>query len=140
MYHQNQMVVYYYSGLGRPFSLKAGDLESRRRWFNRAWTLQEISENSMIGGDTDSSPLKAVPIDDHGNFEDDVVTRFFEKLGSLKNIAQEVHNVFDALAHMRERESEGAIDKIAGLAFLLRSKTIPAYYETQSVEDAGPDW
>ncbi|SJK98915.1 uncharacterized protein ARMOST_02191 [Armillaria ostoyae] len=136
VYHQNQMVVYYYSGLGRPFSLKAGDLESRRCWFNRAWTLQEISENSIVGGDTGGSPLKAVPINDQGNFEDGVVTRFFEKLGSLKNIAQEVHNVFDALAHMRKRESEGAIDKIAGLAFLLRSKTIPAYYETQSVEDA----
>ncbi|KAK0452869.1 uncharacterized protein EV420DRAFT_1621583 [Desarmillaria tabescens] len=126
VYHQNQMVVYYYSGLGRAFSLKAGDLDSRRCWFNRAWTLQEISENSIIGGDTDDGPLKAMPIDEDGNFQ----------LGSLKDIAQEVYNVFNTLAHMRNRASEGAIDKIAGMAFLLRSKTIPAYYETQTVEDA----
>ncbi|KAK0470905.1 hypothetical protein IW261DRAFT_1612376 [Armillaria novae-zelandiae] len=131
--HQNQMVVYYYSGLGRPLRLKPGDLDSRRCWFNWAWTLQEISENSIIGGDTDDGPLKAVPIDKE---EDEVVLRFYKQLLSLTNIAQEVHNVFNTLAHMRHRASEGAIDKIAGMAFLLRSRTIPAYYETQSVEDA----
>lgn len=65
-------MVNYYRGLGRALSLKTGDLDNRRCWFNRAWTLQEISENSIIGGDTDDGPLKAVPIDGEGNFEDDV--------------------------------------------------------------------
>ncbi|KAK0471151.1 hypothetical protein IW261DRAFT_1425420 [Armillaria novae-zelandiae] len=112
VYRQNQMVVYYYSGLGRPLSLEMGDLDSRRRcWFNRAWWLQEISE---VGGDTDDGPLrlKAVPIDRE---EDEVVLRFHKQLSSLTNIAQ----------HMRRRASEGAIDKIAGMAFLLRYLLIP---------------
>ncbi|PBK73192.1 hypothetical protein ARMSODRAFT_1015985 [Armillaria solidipes] len=39
--YRNAMVVYYLSGLGRPFCLQPGDLESERCWFRRAWTLQE---------------------------------------------------------------------------------------------------
>ncbi|KAK0476775.1 hypothetical protein IW261DRAFT_1490038 [Armillaria novae-zelandiae] len=31
--------VCYLSGLGRPLTLKEGDLESDRSWFRRAWTL-----------------------------------------------------------------------------------------------------
>ncbi len=45
-------VVYYLSGLERPLSFKLDDLENERNWFNRAWTLQETTERSIIGGST----------------------------------------------------------------------------------------
>ncbi|KAK0439954.1 uncharacterized protein EV420DRAFT_1733408 [Desarmillaria tabescens] len=45
-----RMMVYYLSGLGRPFCLKAEDLESDRCWFRRAWTLQEVSVEYIIAG------------------------------------------------------------------------------------------
>ncbi|KAK0431254.1 hypothetical protein EV421DRAFT_1928419 [Armillaria borealis] len=38
VYHGIQVAIYL-SGLGRPMSLKEGDLESDRCWFRRAWTL-----------------------------------------------------------------------------------------------------
>ncbi len=37
---------------------------------------------------------------------------------------------------MRKRVSTNPVDKIAGLAFLLNSRTIPAYYESESLEHA----
>ncbi|KAK0186014.1 hypothetical protein F5146DRAFT_165506 [Armillaria mellea] len=44
-------VVVYLSGLGRPLTLKEGDLESDRCWFRRAWTLQEVGKKRNIAGD-----------------------------------------------------------------------------------------
>ncbi|KAK0184598.1 hypothetical protein F5146DRAFT_1074235, partial [Armillaria mellea] len=41
-----------------------------------------------------------------------------------------------ALRRMRERVSTNPVDKIAGLAFLMVCKTIPAYYESTILEDA----
>ena len=54
IYRECLKTVYYYSGLGRPFRI--GDLTSKRHWINRAWTLQEVSENSVIGGIAADSP------------------------------------------------------------------------------------
>ncbi|KAK0430889.1 hypothetical protein EV421DRAFT_236437 [Armillaria borealis] len=44
--------------------------------------------------------------------------------------------VHEALEEMRKRVSTNPVDKIAGLAFLMYSRTIPAYYESESLEDA----
>ena len=41
-------VVRYYSGLGRPFRI--GDMRDERHWLNRAWTLQELSAQSIVAG------------------------------------------------------------------------------------------
>ncbi len=38
--------------------------------------------------------------------------------------------------HMQKRVSENPVDKVAGLACLLESDRLPAYYEMQSLEDA----
>ncbi|SJL19087.1 uncharacterized protein ARMOST_22695 [Armillaria ostoyae] len=40
------------------------------------------------------------------------------------------------LEGMRDRVSKNPVDKVVGLAYLLYTKEIPAYYETQSEEDA----
>ncbi|KAK0184617.1 hypothetical protein F5146DRAFT_1074307 [Armillaria mellea] len=44
--------------------------------------------------------------------------------------------VSGALQRMRHRVSTNPVDKIAGLAFLMVCETIPAYYESATLEDA----
>ncbi|SJL16915.1 uncharacterized protein ARMOST_20447 [Armillaria ostoyae] len=53
VYPLSTHVVCYLSGLGLPLSFKtARDFEDDRCWFNRAWTLQEISDDMLIAGKT----------------------------------------------------------------------------------------
>ncbi|SJL10654.1 uncharacterized protein ARMOST_14045 [Armillaria ostoyae] len=122
-------VVSYLSGLGRPLSLKPGDLENERNWFNRAWTLQETANNPIIGGSTDVDLIT----------DNDVKAKLREKLQSVKGIRQA--DVFHLLWQMQIRKSTKPLDKVAGLAYLLcgytsESRSIPVYDETQSQEDA----
>ncbi len=42
----------------------------------------------------------------------------------------------EALEEMQKRVSTNQVDKIAGLAFLMGTYTIPAYYESESLEHA----
>ncbi len=78
-------VVWYLSGLGRPLSLKAGDLDSDRCWFRRAWTLQETSLDRIIAGDIPDGPMHAKPIDGDGNYEDEILTGFHKNLKSVES-------------------------------------------------------
>ncbi len=78
--YQGVTVVCYLSGLGLPLSIKAGDLESERSWFRRAWTLQENSASRIIAGNTLDGPLQAEPIDEDGNYENEILTRFHQQL------------------------------------------------------------
>ncbi len=120
VYHQAMSVVCYLSGLGRPLSSDADNLESDRCWFRRAWTLQEASQNSIIGGDTGDEDLQA---------------RFGKTLSSLRyNTYGPL--VYDVLSEMQKRVSTHPTDKVAGMAYLLASGSIPVYYGKQSEEDA----
>ncbi len=119
VYNRAESVVCYLSGLGRPLCSDADDLESDRCWFKRAWTLQEISRYPIIGGDTGDEELRE---------------RFVKKLSSLKKIDQ--GSLYGVLTEMQKRVSTHSVDKIAGMAYLLGSDSIPAYYETQSENDA----
>ncbi|KAG7441991.1 uncharacterized protein BT62DRAFT_974246 [Guyanagaster necrorhizus] len=125
VYRWANQVVCYFSGLGRPFRLKGGDLESDRCWFRRAWTLQEINRNPIIGGDTG----------DDKALEEEMRARFEKEMSSLRDMESE-GNVFDVLAEMQKRISTNPVDKISGLVYLLYLQVIPAYSETQSLEDA----
>ncbi len=125
-------VVCYMNGLGRPFSFKEDDFKSDRSWFKRAWTLQEACINPIIGGD----------MGDDGDMQEEVRRKFRRQLRTLErisrsNMLKELDtDVFNPLSHMQKRVSTNSVDKIAGLVYLLYSKEIPAYYETQSDEDA----
>ncbi|KAK0462272.1 uncharacterized protein EV420DRAFT_1639479 [Desarmillaria tabescens] len=129
IYEMAERVVYYFCGLGRPFTTEESGLKSDRSWFRRAWTLQEISKHPIIGGTS---------IDDTMVYEM-LPAKFCEQLLSLEKIAKRVFeqtDVFSILSHMRDRVSTKPRDRIAGLAYLLRPQIIPAYYEAQSEEDA----
>ncbi len=123
----------YLSGLGRPLRVTGDYFDSDRCWFNRAWTLQEIGTYGYeICGVTPGGPLDAKP-DEDGKYDTTVLTTFHQKLRDLKRLNYETFNV---LEEMRRRVSTKPVDKIAGMAFLLSSYRIPAYNESQSLEDA----
>ncbi|SJL05277.1 uncharacterized protein ARMOST_08643 [Armillaria ostoyae] len=131
--YRTKTVVCYLSGLGLPLSLKAGDLESDRCWFRRAWTVQEVGYKKVIAGDTPDGPMHAELVDEVGNYEEEVLTKFHKQLQST-NITS--NGLYDALSAMQDRISTNPVDKVAGLAFSLWTYSIPAYYGSQSLEDA----
>ncbi|KAK0430036.1 hypothetical protein EV421DRAFT_1913491 [Armillaria borealis] len=123
----SRMVVCYFSGLGRPLSLKADDFESDWSWFRRAWTLQEVNRQPIIGGDTGDNRI----------MEEDVEEYFKRRIMSFqRHPSKQIPYIFEVLREMRDRVSKNPVDKVAGLAYLLGTKEIPAYYETHSEEDA----
>ncbi|PBK76415.1 hypothetical protein ARMSODRAFT_863459, partial [Armillaria solidipes] len=124
-------VVCYLSGLGRPLTLKEGDLESDRSWFRRAWTLQEVGDERVIAGDTSDGPLHAECKD--GKYETKLLTRFHKQLEFMDTVS---YSMFEALKETRNRVSTNPVDKIAGLAFLMLPRQIPAYYESATLEEA----
>ncbi len=121
-------VVCYLSGLGRPFSMKAADLESETCWFRRAWTLQEVNIYSMtIGGDTGDDRFIA----------QEMRMQVQIRLALLEmNISGLDMPVFTALSEMQKRVATNPLDRVAGLSYLALTHGIPAYYATQSEEDA----
>ncbi|KAK0456822.1 hypothetical protein EV421DRAFT_2029270 [Armillaria borealis] len=134
--YQRAKVVIHLSGLGRPLSLKEGDLESDRCWFRRAWTVQEVGEERTIAGETPDGPMNTKPIDKAGNYEDKILTKFHKQLKSAEIPSE---HTYGALSAMQDRISTYPVDKVAGLAYHiydLGTHSIPAYYESQSLEGA----
>ncbi|KAK0217519.1 hypothetical protein EDD85DRAFT_368598 [Armillaria nabsnona] len=132
--YSHSRVVIYLSGLGRPFRLKDGDLDSDRSWFRRAWTLQEFGWKRIIAGDMPDGPMHAQPVDGR-DYETALLTRFHEELNSVKR-ARGPGQIFAILADMQKRVSTNPVDRVAGLAFPLQPDTIPAYHESETLEDA----
>ncbi len=130
--YEGNKVVIYLSGLGRPLRLNDGDLDSDQSWFRRAWTLQEVGTRRIIAGDMPDGPMHAQRIDG-GNYETALLTRFHKELHSPKRRSNQI---FAILGDMQKRVSTNPVDKVAGLAFLLRTSTMLAYHENESLEDA----
>ncbi len=130
--YEREKVVIYLSGLGQPLRLKNGDLDSNRNWFRRAWTLQEVGYMRIIAGDMPDGPMHAQRIDGR-NCETALLTRFHEELNSVE---RRPGQIFAVLADMQKRVSTYPVDRVAGLTFLLRSSMIPAYHESETLEDA----
>ncbi|PBL01969.1 hypothetical protein ARMGADRAFT_1071474 [Armillaria gallica] len=126
-------VVIYLSGLGRPLSLKEGDLESDRCWFRRAWTLQEVGHKRIIAGDTPDGPMHAELVDENGNYETEMLTSFHKQLEHMEGTTRSFR-LFGPLADMQNRVSTNPVDRVAGLAFCLYAQR--AYHESETPEDA----
>ncbi|PBK73164.1 hypothetical protein ARMSODRAFT_1015958 [Armillaria solidipes] len=133
VYRGPEGVVIYLSGLGRPLSLKEGDLESNRCWFRRAWTLQEVGRERFIAGDTPDGPMHAEPVDDNGNYETEMLTSFHKQLEHMEETSR-LFRLFGTLADMQNRVSTNPVDRVAGLAFRLVAQR--AYHESETPEDA----
>ncbi|KAK0429937.1 hypothetical protein EV421DRAFT_382379 [Armillaria borealis] len=125
--YSNVTVVCYFCGLGQPLCLKPDYFESDHCWFNRAWTLQEISEETMIiGGETGDGGFMT---------EDIIQMRFNQQLELLKQMRRG-YWVFDFLSQMQKRVSTKPLDKVAGLGYLLDLEYTPIYNSAHSEEDA----
>ncbi|PBK71743.1 hypothetical protein ARMSODRAFT_954582, partial [Armillaria solidipes] len=118
-------VVCYFSGLGRPLkqgcddSLEEGHFDSNRSWFKRTWTLQETSDDWMIGGDTGDKIVNG-----------EVRERFKSQLSSVEKVtAGEYAYLFDSLSLVRDRAAENEVDRVAALAYFLPCYTIPAAHD-----------
>ncbi|KAK0434506.1 hypothetical protein EV421DRAFT_1340250 [Armillaria borealis] len=122
-------LMYYFNGLGRPMGRHV-DLESKRSWFQRAWTLQEMSVDYLIGGET----------------SEDVEGGYREELAALRHIngTPDVPNLgcplstsllLNVLKEMQTRVSTNPRDKVAGLSYLFLLRCIPAYSPSQNEED-----
>ncbi|SJL13336.1 uncharacterized protein ARMOST_16776 [Armillaria ostoyae] len=124
VYDEYQSVVCYFNGLGRPLHLTADDFESDRCWFRRAWTLQEITEDLIIGGQTEDDVM-----------EQEVRRKFDEQLIRLRRM-QKRPRVLEFASEMQNRMSTKPLDKVAGLVHLLRAEPIPIYDAEQSEANA----
>ncbi|PBK62303.1 hypothetical protein ARMSODRAFT_920446, partial [Armillaria solidipes] len=124
VYGTQQPVVCYFNGLGRPLDLTADDFESDRCWFRRAWTLQEVTSDPIIGGQTEDDVM-----------EQEVRRKFDEQLTRLREI-QKQPRVEEYALEMQNRMSTKPLDKVAGLVYLLQTEHIPIYDAEQSEADA----
>ncbi|PBK95979.1 hypothetical protein ARMGADRAFT_1077496 [Armillaria gallica] len=113
----------YLSRLGLPLSVKEGDFDSEKCWFRPAWTLQEAGRGLIIAGDMPDGPMHAKPIDENGNYETELLTRFHKQLGPKLT----ERNLFSRLTNMQKRVSTNLVDKVAGLAYRLKAHWIPVY-------------
>lgn len=124
--------VQYCNGLGRPFETFGWD--GPRHWLNRAWTLQEINWGAIIGGVTAEIPIPMDAVRTDGDCTTTLRHMMEPLIAILANDQKVV--LFPLLTEMKRRFASGDIDKIAGLGYLLGSPSLPAYYESQSVEEA----
>ncbi|SJL13358.1 uncharacterized protein ARMOST_16800 [Armillaria ostoyae] len=124
VYETYHPVVCYFSGLGRPLNFTLDDLKSDQCWFRHAWTLQEITEEVIIGGETGNDIM-----------DREVRRRFDEQLTSLREMKASLR-LLDFVFEMQNRISTKPLDRVAGLAYLLRTKSIPIYDARQSEADA----
>ncbi len=124
-------VVCYFCGLGRPLIFEEGYFESDRCWFIRAWTLQEVPYTRNGGTQT----VICGETGDEGRNEEEIRTRFDEQLASLRQMRDE-KCVFTILSEMQKRKSANALDKVAGLAYVIDVQWQPLYDMVQSEEQA----
>ncbi|KAK0499258.1 hypothetical protein EDD18DRAFT_1377286 [Armillaria luteobubalina] len=124
VYRGDWRVICYFNGLGRPLHLTLRYFKSDRCWFRRAWTLKEMTEHAVIGGETG-----------HDIMENDVRKVFDEQLAHLREMRKR-SMAPELVLEMQNRTSSKPLDKVAGLAYLLQSGCIPIYDAEMSDTDA----
>ncbi|EKM48139.1 uncharacterized protein PHACADRAFT_109353, partial [Phanerochaete carnosa HHB-10118-sp] len=107
----SQVVITYFSGLGRPFCVTAEMFNDERSWLNRVWTMQETTSNWLLGG--------LVPEEFMVRKEDlDLPTQFH-----------------DGVCILRSRRGTHHIDQVSALGLLLKCPALPIYDAKQCCED-----
>ncbi len=117
-------VVCYFNGLGRPLHLTPDYFKSDQCWFRRAWTLQEISNDAIIGGETSEDVM-----------DNEIRKTFEEQLARLREIRKR-GLALEFVSEMQNRVSTKFLDKVAGLVYPLVPESIPIYDAEKSDADA----
>lgn len=130
-------VVRYYNGLGCPF--RADGLDDHRHWLNRAWTLQELNEDTRIGGMPHAmtakmpyAPVTGWEYDD----ENDPFPELSKRLRPLANIIFGANKLTMVVKEMRKRDSGRPLDQIYGMGYLIRAPRLPVYDDSLHMEEA----
>ena len=127
----SQTTITYFNGLGLPFSTSPEATNSDTHWFKRVWTLQETTANWIAGGLTtwsfENSDQRAMTLPVFG-----------DTLKSILEITMRPQtDIYVVIGIIRQRSFTNPVDRISGLAYLLRCSTIPIYEpEALDVEDA----
>ncbi|KZV75962.1 hypothetical protein PENSPDRAFT_696872, partial [Peniophora sp. CONT] len=139
IYQHCWSTVVYLNGLGRSF--EEDDLDSKRHWCNRAWTVQELlcsdERGLLLGGVTNQSPS----FDILDPFCPDEQTAQPQSRFPSISIYEHILNplacdIITVAATMSRRQAESDIDKIAGLACFVCSYTQPVFHANQEVNVA----
>ena len=127
-------VVRYMNGLGRIFERCGWD--HPRHWLNRAWTLQEMKYESIIGGVPHGvkDPLQQRS-DESGELLSERLSLVTE-IETLQEGRTTARHFMNIIAAMRRRHSTNPVDKIAGVAMLFHSASLPLYDEAKGEEAA----
>ncbi|KAK0215182.1 hypothetical protein EDD85DRAFT_498809 [Armillaria nabsnona] len=122
--------VHYLNGLGRPIG-GCVDLESERSWFQRAWTLQEMSNDYLIGGEMSEGA-------EEGHREELAALRHINGTPDVTNLACPLSTslLLNVRKEMQIRVSTNPRDKVARLFYLFLLRCIPVYSASQKEEDA----
>ncbi|KAJ3527462.1 hypothetical protein NM688_g8124 [Phlebia brevispora] len=129
IYRESRQVVTYFEGLGRPFHIS--DISSPRHWINRAWTLQETSATTLIGGLTEKSPF---PPNTEGL--DANANQFYVEFTEMTRYFYNSRGLFSLIEIMLRRSASHEVDKVAGLAYLTVSGALPSYVRNEDDEAA----
>lgn len=137
-YAAARSVVYYYSGLGLPFQIS--NLQSPTHWLNRAWTLQELRDDSFcfIAGISRVSPLMPSSSDASSIPIHSDEWTFYRRIDALPRNNYE-YDILGALDAMRQRSAKSELDRIAGLNYMVPSEGVqglPIYVVGEEPEDA----
>ena len=130
-HNARQTVITYFNGLGLPFFITPDIFDSKFHWLKRVWTLQETATNWLPGGLTMDTFKNERQKSKFG-------PRFYKHLYELVQTTYSGprNGVFKLIDAIRTREYSNAVDRISGLAYLLRCETLPIYDADVSVEDA----
>lgn len=132
-------VVRYYNGLGRAFT--GTGLDEKHHWLNRGWTLQELNEDTRIGGLPVPMPANmpyphVTGLEYHDSVIPDPFPELSRRLLPLARISAGIHNVGGVVAAMRGRIARYPVDLVFGIGYLLRAPKLPVYDDKLAVEEA----
>lgn len=126
----SQVVITYFSGLGRPFKLTSQTFEDSRSWFNRVWTVQETTHNWLLGG---LIPDKVI----HDDKDAELPSRFHERICDLAmTLSQDEPDLFALVKALRNRQGTHHVDRVSALGLLLNCGALPIYDTKMRCEDA----